>query len=116
LDVSIELVTSLGKAALATASVAAFVVGTLLLAYGAVMLCCVPGYPGESFWQRERILYGLVPLCVAITVFTLVAWALIRLRRINLNGMYRTTFWVVISSLAIIWAGTMMAVLLHSGR
>jgi hypothetical protein len=30
--------------------------------------------------------------------------------------MYRMTFWVVISSLAIIWAGTMMAVLLHSGR
>jgi len=80
------------------------------------MLCCVPGYPGESFWQRERILYGLLPLCGAITVFAIVAFGWIRLRNINISALYRTTFYLLFSSLAIIWLGAIIAVLSHLGR
>lgn len=39
------------------------------LYYGSVMLLFVPGYPGESYWQHERIIYGLVPLGLSAVFF-----------------------------------------------
>lgn len=77
------------------------------------MLCGVPGYPGERFWQRERLLYGMLPLCVALTVFALVALAWIRFRPAKFNAIYSTMFYVTMSALAIIFVGTVVAALLH---
>lgn len=79
------------------------------------MLCCVPGYPGERFWQRERLLYGVLPFCAALTLFALAAVVWLRFRHIKFKAMYRTTFYIAMSALAIIWVGTVLAVLLHSG-
>ena len=97
------------------AAVAAFAIATFLLAYGGAMVCCVPCYPGESLWQRERIIYGLIPLCGSITLFALIALLWIRLCEISIRAVYRTTFYLLAASLAVIWVGTIIAVLIHSG-
>jgi hypothetical protein len=39
------------------------------LYYGSVMLLFVSGYPGESYWQRERMIYGVVPLGLSAIFF-----------------------------------------------
>jgi len=35
---------------------------SVLLYFGLGMLLLVPGSPGESYWARARVLYGLIPL------------------------------------------------------
>ncbi len=46
-----------------------FLGGAFCLYYGCVMLFFVPGYPGESYWARERVLYGLAPLVLSVILF-----------------------------------------------
>jgi hypothetical protein len=64
-----------------------FLGGAGCLYYGSVMLLFVPGYPGESYWQRERIIYGMLPVGLS-AVFFLAGLAL-KSRRSTSRGATR---------------------------
>ena len=51
---------------LKAAAVFAFLIGTAALYFGVVMTFLLPGSPGESFFQKDRILLGMLPLGGAV--------------------------------------------------
>lgn len=55
-----------------------FVIACLALYAGAVMLLFVPGYPGEGYFAPKRMLYGIPPILLSITLLVTVAWLWIR--------------------------------------
>ena len=46
-----------------------FSVGWYILSFGALILCCSTSRAGGLFWTAERLFYGLLPICVAISIF-----------------------------------------------
>jgi uncharacterized membrane protein YidH (DUF202 family) len=52
----------------------AFLAGTFALSYGFAETFLVPGTPGETFFQRDRVLFGLLPLAIAISILCLAGW------------------------------------------
>jgi hypothetical protein len=60
------------------AGVLTFAVGTFLLAYGVAMAFFVPGYPGESYFQKNRLLYGVLPSVISVVVLGIAGWFFFR--------------------------------------
>ena len=62
-----------------------FGAGCYLLVFAGAILCCRSGQCGESFWQLEKFLYGLLPMGISIVVFSVAArlWARAFVRRGN---------------------------------
>ena len=56
------------------AGVGTFLVGTFLFAYGGAMAFFVPGRIGESYFQKERLLLGVLPLFLAVAVLSIAGW------------------------------------------
>ena len=48
--------------------------GTFLFAYGGAMAFFVPGRIGESYFQKERLLLGVLPLFLAVAVLSIAGW------------------------------------------
>ena len=57
------------RAVLTAMFILSFLCSAFCLYYGSVMLLFVAGYPGESYWQRERIIYGVAPLGLSAIFF-----------------------------------------------
>src|ERR1017187_2199321 len=51
-----------------------FVIACVALYAGAVMLLFAPGYPGESYFAPKRMLYGIPPTLLSITLLVTVGW------------------------------------------
>ncbi len=49
-------------------------VACLFLYYGATMLLMVPGYPGEEYFAKDRIVYGVIPAAVGSALVLLSSW------------------------------------------
>ena len=45
--------------------------GSVLFYYGVGFLLFVPDVPGELYWQRERWVYGVLPLLLSIVTVLL---------------------------------------------
>jgi hypothetical protein len=54
--------------------VLAFAVGGFAFYYGAVMAFFVPGYRGESYFQKDRVLLGILPFLLGIGILSLAGW------------------------------------------
>jgi hypothetical protein len=61
---------------LKASGVLAFLIGTAALYYGFAMTFLVPGAPGEAFFQKDRVLLGMLPLCAAVLTLCLAGWLL----------------------------------------
>jgi hypothetical protein len=46
--------------------------------YGGVMTFLVPGDIGESFFQKDRLLFGILPFLLGIGILVLAGWFLYR--------------------------------------
>jgi hypothetical protein len=53
-------------------------VGSAALYYGFVMTFLVPGNLGESFFQRNRVLLGMLPLCAGFLELCWAGWLFFR--------------------------------------
>ena len=53
-------------------------IGSVLLYYGVGFLLFVPGVPGESYWQKERLTYGVLPLLFSVITALLSTWLAIQ--------------------------------------
>jgi hypothetical protein len=42
------------------------------------MTFLVPGYPGESFFQKDRLLLGVLPLLAAMAILSVAGWLFLR--------------------------------------
>jgi hypothetical protein len=51
---------------------------SFLFYFGLGMLLLVPGAPGEPYWAKERLIYGVVPLCAGLTLATAGPWIALR--------------------------------------
>jgi hypothetical protein len=58
-----------------------FIVRLLLLASASIALYCgvgelllVPHAPGEPYWAKERLLYGVIPVFLGFTIATFAGW------------------------------------------
>ena len=49
-------------------------IASSLLYYGLVMLFLVPGNPGGPYWEKPRVVLGLVPLLLGIAMLVVSAW------------------------------------------
>jgi hypothetical protein len=49
-------------------------VACFLLYYGTGMLFMVPGYPGEGYFAKFRIVYGFVPTALSIALLGIAGW------------------------------------------
>ncbi|MCE5306678.1 MAG: hypothetical protein LLG20_03460 [Acidobacteriales bacterium] len=58
--------------------VVAFLAGTVALSYGFAMSFLVPGTPGEGFFVRERVIFGVFPLLAALVTLGLSGWLFFR--------------------------------------
>jgi biotin transporter BioY len=57
-----------------TAGVVALLSGTVGLSYGFAMTFLVPGTPREGFFQKERVLFGILPLVAAVLALCSAGW------------------------------------------
>ena len=84
------------------ASVFIFGAACYLMAFGGAIACCSPVLSGTGFWHREKLSYGLVPICISVALFALAArlWAQRFTRRRNawLFGCATALFCVVADS------------------
>lgn len=55
-------------------SIVAGIAGCACLYFAAVALLMIPGYPGESYLNWFRVVYGLVPAFLTLTLLTLAGW------------------------------------------
>jgi hypothetical protein len=55
-------------------AILAFIVGTFGLWYGFAMSFLIPGVPGEPYFQRDRVLFGNVPLLVSLIALSVAGW------------------------------------------
>ena len=55
-----------------------FIAGTFGLGYGFAMSFLVPGTLGESYFQRDRILLGNLPLVASVLALTAAGWIFFR--------------------------------------
>jgi hypothetical protein len=97
------------------AGIATFIVGTTLLYFGGTMTFLVPGYPGESFFQKDRLLLGIVPLLAALALFILAAWFFRSIRFPKASG---PTLPVMIAyfffgAIGVLWLSFVVAALVH---
>jgi uncharacterized membrane protein YidH (DUF202 family) len=77
------------------AGVVTFLVGTFLWAYGAAMAFFVPGYIGESYFSKGRLLLGVLLLLMAVAVLSMAGWFFFR-SAYSLKSPRRTTLPTVI--------------------
>lgn len=63
---------------LRVSGIVAFIAGTFGLWYGFVMSFLVPGTPGESYFQRDRILLGNLPLVGSLLALSAAGWMFFR--------------------------------------
>jgi len=76
--------------------VAADVIACFLLYYGATMLLMVPGYPGEGYFAKGRIIYGLLPIVASLVLILVCAWLWSRASGTDfLVCVWRTICWSV---------------------
>jgi uncharacterized membrane protein YidH (DUF202 family) len=59
---------------LKVASIIAFLAACALLYYGAVMLLMVPGSPGEQYLSADRVLYGVTPILLSLSLLGAATW------------------------------------------
>lgn len=60
-----------------------FIIGTIAFYFGGMMTFFVPGDPGEPFFQKDRVLRGILPLLGAISILSLAGWFFLRSVRGN---------------------------------
>src|ERR1035441_3387398 len=63
---------------LKAAAVVAFLIGTGVLYFGFTMTFLVPGMLGEPFFQKDRVLLGMLPLLAALLLLCSAGWLLFR--------------------------------------
>jgi len=61
-----------------SAGIFTLVIGTAAFYYGATMTFLVPGTPGESFFQKDRVIFGILPLLAALAILSLAGWLFLR--------------------------------------
>ena len=66
------------RALLRASGIVAFIAGTLGLWYGFAMSLLVPGTPGESYFQRDRILLGNLPFVGSVLALAAAGWMFFR--------------------------------------
>ncbi len=63
---------------LRASGILAFVAGTVGLWFGFGMSFLVPGIPGEPYFQRQRVLYGNLPLLASALALCAAGWLFFR--------------------------------------
>jgi hypothetical protein len=63
---------------LRVSAIVTFIAGTFGLWYGFAMSFLVPGTPGESYFQRDRILLGNSPLVGSMLALAAAGWMIFR--------------------------------------
>jgi len=66
------------KVLLRVSAIVTFIAGTVGLWYGFAMSFLVPGTPGESYFQRDRILLGNLPLVGSMLALAAAGWMIFR--------------------------------------
>jgi hypothetical protein len=76
-------------------------IACFLLYYGATMLLMVPGYPGEGYFAKGRVIYGLLPMVTSLVLILLCAWLWSRASGTDFFlCVWRTICWLVGSVVA----------------
>jgi hypothetical protein len=94
-----------------------FILGTVVLCSGVIMTFFVPGYPGESFFQKDRLLLGVLPMLAAMAILSMSGWTFLRSVRApnsssgpSLSDMIAYCFF---GSIGTIWLFFVVAALIH---
>jgi hypothetical protein len=87
-------------------SILLFVVACVVLYFGTGMLFVVPGYPGEGYFVRKRILYGLLPTMSSAGLLVAVGWLWDRSSKPEDCGKYvKRSFLYAMAAISLFWLG-----------
>jgi hypothetical protein len=84
------------------ALVVLFLMGCFSLYYGGTMLLLVPGSPGEVFLNRDRILYGGIPLVVGVGAVMIAGQLWGRANSSGLRRRFGASAAVVVGTLVVV--------------
>lgn len=98
---------------LRAAAVSAFLLGTVALAFGFAMSFLVPGTPGDHYFQRNRVLFGNLPLLAAILMLFLSGWLLHRSVPESKRNLPDTIACCIGGSVGLICVFAMVGALVH---
>jgi uncharacterized membrane protein len=93
-----------------------FLAGTFALSYGFAETFLVPGTPGETFFQKDRVLFGLLPLATAILILCLAGWLFTRASTNPKRRLSDTITYCIGGAVITIWALIIIAAVYQKGR
>lgn len=98
------------------AIVVLFLAGCFLLYYGGTMLLLVPGAPGESYLNWDRVRYGGIPFVISLGALVIAGrmWGRLRSRR-DVGPHFGSAGAVVLGTLVVV-IGYGVLILLASRR
>jgi hypothetical protein len=86
-----------------------FVAACVSLYFGSGMLLLVPGYPGESYFAKERFIYGVLPalLSIGLLMVTAAIWV-----RSGISMTFRDAaslaFALAVTTIILFWVGLIL--------
>ena len=84
-------------------SIIAAIPACFLLYFGTGMLLVVPGYPGEGYFAKGRIVYGFVPVALSVALLLLSAWLWSYATRTNFEKCVGWVFGGSIGLIVLFW-------------
>ena len=70
------------------------------------MLLVMPGYPGESYFAVERILYGILPSLLSAALLATVGWLWVRSgSSVTLKKAIGRSFSFAVAAVLLFWIG-----------
>jgi len=93
-----------------------FIAACVLLYLGSGMLLVMPGYPGESYLVRERILYGVLPTLLSAALLVTVGWLWVRAGgSVSLGKAIGRSFSLAVAAILLFWIGLIIMADLRQG-